>query len=414
MRSCEAARSLSRVDACNPLLQAHPTWARDKHEGHGISTSLSRSGCLLFPPSRSVSRRPIWAGARGDISLVGTGTPGLETPTVGAPGRGLLRVDDQLPVKLQMGSLQQPFQHGTVLHFGSLEFMSLDGSYDMVLLPPPCDNDNSDRQPARRRRNRRRLPRVVEEQHSSSPRPLPRRRRRRRGNQGQEGGGTSSAVERVDGAGAPTGGTSGIDLAFETKTSAVSPQHANSKQTNDASTLAKGLLGVTLVPETMVQSVPDVTSSPPVDQEVPTDSHLKPLGFSLDPPSGFALADALAEASPNPLGYRMRSPWDRLTDVSTYGPSGAEEDDEPDFCWDFSGLGNPSAMRDFMTACDYCLSDCSDGSRSLGDEDCCWGLVLKCYELRTRQHEVLNINVLRPRNIIPLRIMDLGRRLMKV
>jgi hypothetical protein len=66
----------------------------------------------------------------------------------------------------------------------------------------------------------------------------------------------------------------------------------------------------------------------------------------------------------------MRPPWDRLTDVSTYGPSGSEEDDEPDFCWDFSGLGNPSAMRDFMTACNYCLSDCSDGSRSLGDEDC--------------------------------------------
>ena len=113
----------------------------------------------------------------------------------------------------------------------------------------------------------------------------------------------------------PTGGASGIDLAFETKTSAVSPQHANSEQTDDASTLAKGLLGVTLVPETTVQSVPDVTSSPPVDQEVPTDSHLKPLGFSLDPPSGFASADALVEASPNPLGYRMRSPWDRLTDV---------------------------------------------------------------------------------------------------
>jgi hypothetical protein len=61
----------SRVDACNPLLQAHPTWARDKHEGHGISASLS--GCL--PPSRSVSRRPIWAGARGDSLLVGPGTP---------------------------------------------------------------------------------------------------------------------------------------------------------------------------------------------------------------------------------------------------------------------------------------------------------------------------------------------------
>jgi hypothetical protein len=36
----------SRVDACNPLLQAHPTWARDKHEGRGISTSHAR----LLPP----------------------------------------------------------------------------------------------------------------------------------------------------------------------------------------------------------------------------------------------------------------------------------------------------------------------------------------------------------------------------
>jgi hypothetical protein len=125
----------SRVDACNPLLQAHPTWARDKHEGREISTSLSLSGCL--PPSRSVSRRPIWAGARGNSLLIGPGTPGLETPIVGAPGRGLLRVDEQLPVKLQMGSLQQPFQPGTVLRFGSLEFMSLDGSYDMILFPPP-------------------------------------------------------------------------------------------------------------------------------------------------------------------------------------------------------------------------------------------------------------------------------------
>jgi hypothetical protein len=117
-----------------------------------------------------------------------------------------------------------------------------------------------------------------------------------------------SAVERVDGADAPTGGTSGIDLASETKTSTVSPQHANPKQTDDASTLTKDLLGVTLVPETTVQSVPDVTSSPPVDQEVPTDFHPTSFGFSLDPPSDFALVDALVEASPNPLGYRMRSP----------------------------------------------------------------------------------------------------------
>jgi hypothetical protein len=66
----------------------------------------------------------------------------------------------------------------------------------------------------------------------------------------------------------------------------------------------------------------------------------------------------------------MWSTWDRLTVVSTYGPSGSEEDDEPDSGWDFSRLGNPSAMQDFMTACDYCLSYCSDGGHSLDNEDC--------------------------------------------
>jgi hypothetical protein len=66
----------------------------------------------------------------------------------------------------------------------------------------------------------------------------------------------------------------------------------------------------------------------------------------------------------------MRSTWDRLMAVSTYGPPGSEEDDEPDYGWDFFGLGNPSAMRDFMTACDYCLSDCSDSSHILDNEDC--------------------------------------------
>jgi hypothetical protein len=248
--------------------------------------------------------------------------------------------------------------------------VSLDGSYNMILLPPPRDSDNGGRQPARWQRNRRRLPHEAEERRPSLSCHLPRRRRRRRGNRGQAGGGTSSAVERVDGAGAPTGDTSGVDLASETKTSVVSPQHANSKRTDDASTLVKDLLGVTLVPETTVQSAPDVTTSPPVDQEVPTDSRLMPFGFGLDPPSDPALVEAFIEACTNPPGYHMRSPWDRLTVISTYGPSASEEDDEPDFGWDFSGLGNPSAMRDFMTACDYCLSDCSDVSRSFGDGDC--------------------------------------------
>jgi hypothetical protein len=184
-----------------------------------------------------------------------------------------------------MGSLQQPLQPGMVLRFGSLEFMSLDGSYDMILLPPLRDNDNGGCQPAHRRRNRRRLPHVTEEQHPGLSHHLPRRRRRRQGRHGQAGGGTSSAVERVDGVGAPTGDTSGVDLASETKTSVVSPQHANPKQTDDASTLVKGLLGVSLVLEITVQFVPDTTSSPSVDQEVPSVSHPVPCKFSFDPPS---------------------------------------------------------------------------------------------------------------------------------
>jgi hypothetical protein len=119
-----------------------------------------------------------------------------------------------------------------------------------------------------------------------------------------------------------------------------------------------------------VQSVPDATSSPSVDQEVSSVFHPVPFRFSFDPPSDPASVDAFIKAYPNPLGYHMRSTWDRLTAVSTYGPPGSEEDDEPDSGWDFSGLSNPTAMRDFMTACDYCLSDCSDDGHSLDDEDC--------------------------------------------
>jgi hypothetical protein len=66
----------------------------------------------------------------------------------------------------------------------------------------------------------------------------------------------------------------------------------------------------------------------------------------------------------------MWSSWDRLKTVSTYGPPGSEEDNDPDSGWDFSGLRDPGAMRDFMTACDYCLSGCSDDGHSLDDESC--------------------------------------------
>jgi hypothetical protein len=121
--------SLSLANACNPLLQAHPPWAQDN--------TRPRLPLTVFPPCVPSRADPSGLVHAATIYSSVQGPPGVETPTVGAPGRGLLRVDEQLLVKLQMGSLQQPLQPGMVLRFGSLEFMSLDGSYDMILLPPP-------------------------------------------------------------------------------------------------------------------------------------------------------------------------------------------------------------------------------------------------------------------------------------
>jgi hypothetical protein len=160
---------------------------------------------------------------------------------------------------------------------------------------------------------------------------------------------------------------SGVVLAPETMTSAASPQHASPKRTDDASTLAKDLLGVTLIPKMMVRSVPDVTSPPSIDQEVPSVFHPIPFRFSFDPPSDPATVSSFARAYPNLPGYHMWSTWDRVTAVSTSGPAGSEEEDDPDFSWDFSGLDDPGAMRDFMSACDHCLSGCSNDGHGLGD-----------------------------------------------
>ena len=45
----------------------------------------------------------------------------------------------------------------------------------------------------------------------------------------------------------------------------------------------------------------------------------------------------------------------------------------------------------------------------------CWGLVLKCYELRTRQHKMLNVKILRPSKHYFLKdIMIFGRRLRRI
>jgi hypothetical protein len=52
-----------------------------------------------------------------------------------------------------------------------------------------------------------------------------------------------------------------------------------------------------------------------------------------------------------------------------------------------------------------------NGSEFTGGGRQCWGLALKCYELRTRQRRILNIRILRPsKHYFPLDIMNFGRR----
>jgi hypothetical protein len=300
----------------------------------GAGPSLSRSLLLALSRSHSLARlvtpttsTPVQDNRRRIPPLVfhpapthlGRGTQrqfyssvqgplGSETLTTGAPSRGLLHVNNRFPVEFQMGSFQQPLQPRTVLHFGSLEFMSPDGSYDMVLLPPRHNDNDSQRLAPRRQPPRRHLP-VAEEEHSGCPRHPSRRRRRSRGNRGHAGGGTLSAVgpDRADDAGTPPGDMSGVVLVLETTTSTASPQRASPEHTDDASTLAKDLLGVTLVPEMTVCSVPNTTSPPSIDQKVSSVFHPFPFRFSFDPPSDPATVSAFVRAYPNLLGYHMWS-----------------------------------------------------------------------------------------------------------
>jgi hypothetical protein len=148
----------------------------------------------------------------------------------------------------------------------------------------------------------------------------------------------------------------------------ASQQRANPKRTDDAGTLARDLSDISLAPKITAHSIPDATSPPSINQEVPSVSYHVPFRFSFDPPSDPTSAGAFARAYPDLLGYHMWSTWDPLTATSTSGLAGSEGEDDPDFSWDFSGLRDPSAMRDFMSACDYYLSGYSDDSHSLDDE----------------------------------------------
>jgi hypothetical protein len=71
----------SHADACNPLLQAHPTWAWDKHEGRGFPLYAYLP---LVSPLRAPSHAdPSGLGHAATIYSSVQGPPGVETPTLG-------------------------------------------------------------------------------------------------------------------------------------------------------------------------------------------------------------------------------------------------------------------------------------------------------------------------------------------
>jgi hypothetical protein len=63
---------------------------------------------------------------------------------------------------------------------------------------------------------------------------------------------------------------------------------------------------------------------------------------------------------------------------------GSEEEDDPDSGWDFSALNDPGAMRGFMSACDHCLSGCSDDGHDLDDEG--YGPSRECFHVDLGDH----------------------------
>jgi hypothetical protein len=178
---------------------------------------------------------------------------------------------------------------------------------------------------------------------------------------------------------------SGVSLAPETTTGDASPQNANPRRTDDASTLARDLSGISLAPETVTRFVSTTTSPPSTNQEVPSVFHPVVFRFSFDPSGDPTSASAFARAYPDLPGYHMWTTWDLLTTVSTFGPASSEEEDDPDFSWDFSGLRDPSAMRDFISACDHCLSGCFDDGHSLDDEG--YDPTRECFHIDQGDHD---------------------------
>jgi hypothetical protein len=71
------------------------------------STPVQDNISLIIPLVFHLASTHLGRDTQRQIQWSVDGPRGSETPTVGAPGRGLLHVDKYFPVEFQMGSLQQ-------------------------------------------------------------------------------------------------------------------------------------------------------------------------------------------------------------------------------------------------------------------------------------------------------------------
>jgi hypothetical protein len=94
----------------------------------------------------SILHQPIWAGTRSNKFT------GRLTVLAGPKRRQLARhvgarcvLTNTFPLSSRWVASSSVFSKGTVLRFGSLEFMSRNGNYDLVLLPSQRDSNDGRR-----------------------------------------------------------------------------------------------------------------------------------------------------------------------------------------------------------------------------------------------------------------------------
>jgi hypothetical protein len=85
-RRTRLSLSLSRANACNPLLQAHPPWAQDN--------TRPRFPLVFSPLAFRLAPTHLGWDTQRKFTRRSRDPPGVETPIVDSPGRGMLRVDE--------------------------------------------------------------------------------------------------------------------------------------------------------------------------------------------------------------------------------------------------------------------------------------------------------------------------------